>query len=142
MNKRCCNCFSSSKIKSAKTNTPKITNMTETRFEMADMWSDIDRVESKMTPRLRAVEVGVIETFEGIARIGLDSLDSCRGRPIRRNSVLDWLRDNRLQDIQFETFEITSRSRSMLTSNLGDENDMELSVIGIEMMIDRRLRYL
>src|SRR5664279_383442 len=31
MNKRCCNCFSSSKIKSA-TNTPKITNMTETRF--------------------------------------------------------------------------------------------------------------
>src|SRR5664279_3547387 len=75
MNKRCCNCFSSSKIKSAKTNTPKITNMTETRFEMADMWSDIDRVESKMTPRLRAVEVGVIETFEGIARIGLDSLD-------------------------------------------------------------------
>src|SRR5664279_1839168 len=31
MNKRCCNCFSSSKIKSA-TNTPKITSMTETRF--------------------------------------------------------------------------------------------------------------
>ena len=44
---------------------------------MADMWSDIDSVESKMTPRLRAVEVGVIETFEGIARIGLGSLDSC-----------------------------------------------------------------
>src|SRR5664279_4211918 len=80
MNKRCCNCFSSSKIKSA-TNTPKITNMTETRFRDCRyvvrhrQWSDIDRVESKMTPRLRAVEVGVIEMFEGIARIGLDSLD-------------------------------------------------------------------
>ena len=55
----------------------KITNMTETRYRYGNMWSDIDSVESKMTPRLRAVEVGVIDTFEGIARIGLDSLDSC-----------------------------------------------------------------
>jgi hypothetical protein len=44
---------------------------------MAEIWSDIDSVESKITPRLRAVEVGEIETFEGMSRIGLESLDSC-----------------------------------------------------------------
>jgi hypothetical protein len=45
--------------------------------------------ESKMTPRLRAASVGVIVTLEGMRRVGSEILESCFGRPMSKNSVLD-----------------------------------------------------
>ena len=39
-------------------------------LETDEMWSDIDRVESKITPRLRAEEVGVIMALDGMRRLG------------------------------------------------------------------------
>ena len=45
--------------------------------------------ESKMTPRLRAASVGVIVTLEGMRREGSETLESCLGRPMSKNSVFD-----------------------------------------------------
>ena len=42
-----------------------------------------------MTPRLRAASVGVIATLEGMRRAGSEILESCLGRPMRKNLVLD-----------------------------------------------------
>ena len=47
------------------------------------------RDESKITPRLRAECVGVVVTFEGMRRVGSEILESCLGRPISKNYVLD-----------------------------------------------------
>jgi hypothetical protein len=46
--------------------------------------------ESNMTPRLRAESDGVIETLEGMRKAASDTLESCLGRPISKNSVLDF----------------------------------------------------
>ena len=45
-------------------------------LETEEMWSDIESVESKMTPRLRAEEVGVMMTLDGMRRLGSDILGS------------------------------------------------------------------
>ena len=45
--------------------------------------------ESNMTPRLRAESDEVIETLEGMRRAASETLESCLGRPISKNSVLD-----------------------------------------------------
>ena len=58
-------------------------------LEAAEMCLDMERVESKITPRLRAVSVRVTDKLEGIERQGLDSSESCRGRSMTRNSVLE-----------------------------------------------------
>jgi len=59
-------------------------------LETGEIWSDIESVESKIMPRLRADWAGVIVTLEGIRSEGSEIWDSWAGRPIRRNSVLDW----------------------------------------------------
>ena len=42
-----------------------------------------------MTPRLRAESDGVIVTLEGMRRTASETLESCLGRPISNNTVLD-----------------------------------------------------
>jgi hypothetical protein len=107
MNKRCGNGFSCLKIKCIAYAT-KITNVKKQDSEMAEMCSDMDKEESKTTPRFRADDTGKIERLDDICRAGSDSLDSCLGRPMRRNSVLEWLSESILEDIQSETLEIVS----------------------------------
>ena len=63
----------------------------------------MDSVESKITPRLRAESAGVMVTFDGMSKVGSEILESWVGRPMRRNSVLDWLSERRLDDIHWET---------------------------------------
>ena len=58
--------------------------------------------ESKITPRLRAESVGIIETLEGIRRVGSEIFEICLGRPISRDSVFYCDRDRRFADIQEE----------------------------------------
>jgi len=53
-------------------------------LETEEMWSDIESVESKIMPRLRADWAGVIVTLEGNRREGSEILDSWAERPIRR----------------------------------------------------------
>ena len=57
-------------------------------FEMYEIWSEKERLESKIIPRFRAEETGCIVVFEEIVSVGLWILESCAGSPIRRNSVL------------------------------------------------------
>jgi len=65
-------------------------------------WGDmiIESVESKITPRLRADWSVVIVTLESIKWEGSEILNSWAGRPIRRNSVLDWLRGDLQKSIE------------------------------------------
>ena len=49
-----------------------------------------------MTPRLRAEWTGDKVTLLGRWMIGLLSLESCWGRPMRRNSVLEGFRERKL----------------------------------------------
>jgi len=55
------------------------------------------RVESKMTPRLSAEEVGVMVALNGMRRMRSEILGSWAGRPM--SSALDWLSYKRLQGI-------------------------------------------
>jgi len=64
-----------------------------------EIWSYIVSDESKMTPRLRAESDEAMVTFEGMRREGLDTLDSCLGKPVSKNSVLDRFTERRLVDI-------------------------------------------
>jgi len=57
-----------------------------------------DRFLSKMTPRLRAESSGESMTLLGRWMVGLLNLESCCGRPKIRNSVLEGLRDRKLDD--------------------------------------------
>jgi len=72
-------------------------------LETEEIWSVIEKIEYKISPSLRADLAGVIAIFEGIRRKGSDTSDCWAGRPIWRNSVLDWLSDRRLADIHWET---------------------------------------
>jgi len=64
-----------------------------------------DRFLSKMTPRLRAEST--VMTLLGRRMVGLLNLESC-GRPKMRNSVLEALRDRKLDDIHPVMREIQS----------------------------------
>jgi len=60
-----------------------------------------------------------------IAKDGLLSFDSCCGRPMTRNSVLDGLRDSKLADIQVETWEKADWSWLTDAENFKGEKDMK-----------------
>jgi len=59
--------------------------------------------ESKITPRLCVEFVGVIVTLEGIRRVGSETLESCWGRPMSKNSVLDLLKERRTSKLRKDT---------------------------------------
>ena len=65
-----------------------------------------EREESKMKPRLRAEEQGVMDCSGEIESEGLEILDSCWGSPISKNSVLVGFRVRRLAAIQEEMSEM------------------------------------
>jgi len=96
-------------------------------LETEEIWSVIERVESKITPRLRADLAGIIVTFEGIRRKGSETLDTWAGRPIRRNSVLDWLSERRLADIHWETRSIVFCRCRIIAENSGARKEMNNS---------------
>jgi len=87
-----------------------------------EIWSDMMSDESKMTPRLRAESDGLIVTLKGMWRVALDTLDSCLGRPISEDSVLDWLGERRLADIHVEI--VVSRWESFCKKS-GAEKEMK-----------------
>jgi len=64
-------------------------------IDTEEIWSDIVSDESKMTKRLRAESDGAMVTFEGMRREETDTLNSCLGRLMRKNSVLDWFSERR-----------------------------------------------
>ena len=66
---------------------------------MEDMWLLKSRLESKLTPRLRAESVRVKEKFLKKMEV-LVTLDRCCEVPIRRYSVLEGLTTSRLAQNQ------------------------------------------
>ena len=54
-------------------------------LDTEEIWSDMVRNESNMTPRLRAQSEEEIVTLEGMRRAASDTLESCLGRPISKN---------------------------------------------------------
>jgi len=97
-------------------------------------------------PRLRADWAGVIVTLESIRREWPESkrsppsllsskrqlmirewseiLDSWAGRPIRRNSVLDWFSERRFADIHWETRSIVYCKCRIVAENSGAQKEM------------------
>ena len=67
-----------------------------------------------ITPRFRAESTGERITLFGRRIVGELSLESCCGRPMMRNSVLEGLRVRKFADIQFETFEMAVSRRDIL----------------------------
>ena len=76
--------------------------MREADFEMYEIWTEKERLESKIIPRFRAEETGCIVVFEESVSVGLWILESCAGSPMRRNSVLAGLRDKKFEAIHEE----------------------------------------
>ena len=71
----------------------KITNMVITgAAEGQNLCLDKDSVESNIKPRFLADRVGIMGMVVGREREGWTILEVCRGRLIRRNSVLEELR--------------------------------------------------
>ncbi len=66
--------------------------------------------EPKWKPRLRAEGTGVIVMMGERTSLGSVILVSCRGSPMRRNSVLDGFRASRFEVIQVETEVIADSS--------------------------------
>ena len=91
---------------------------------MAEMCSENDRVESKMTPKLRAEWTGDKVTELGSDIVGFSSLPSCLGRPMIRNSVLEELSERKLDDIQLWTDEIVFSRWEILWEKLLAEKDI------------------
>jgi len=56
-----------------------------------------------MTPRMQAESTDASITLLGRRMVELLGLESCCGRPKMRNSVLERLRDRKLDDIQLAT---------------------------------------
>ena len=66
-----------------------------------------------MIQRLQVESVGVEGGFEGSEREESEILDICLGRPMSINSVLDGLRDRRLDGIPIEMSAIVSEVDSL-----------------------------
>jgi len=111
-------------------------------LETKEMWSDIEKVESKMTPRLRAEEVGVMMALDGMRRLGSEILGSCTRRPMGRNSVLDWLSDKKLEDIYWDTrsSDVAWRCEMLVENSEVTKRNEKLITISIHMMTDGRVR--
>jgi len=75
-------------------------------LEIEDKCCANDRFLSEMTPRLRVKSTSESMTLLGRSMVGLLSLEICCGRPKMRNSVLEGLRDRKLDDIQLATLVI------------------------------------
>ena len=73
-------------------NSMKIANMVMAGAGKDEMCLEKDSVESNMKPRFLADRMGIMGLVVGKEREGLTILEVCRGRPIRRNSVLEGLR--------------------------------------------------
>ena len=89
---------------------------------MYEMWSENERLESKIIPRFRAEETGCIVVFEEIVSVGLWILESCAGSPMRRNSVLAGLRDKKFAAIHEEMFDIVFCKSRIFSEKVSAEN--------------------
>jgi hypothetical protein len=76
------------------------------------------------------VTEGVIE------REGFSSLESCFGRPISKNSVLEGLSMRRFADFSNCTLE----KRNISTELVRRERNEKLSVVSVQMLMNRRFR--
>jgi len=94
-------------------------------LETEEIWSDMVSDESNMTPRLRAESDGLIVTLESMWRVASETLESCLGRPISKNSVLDWLSERRLVDIQVETESMVVSRWETFCEKYGAEKEMK-----------------
>ena len=92
---------------------------------MEEMRSDRDRLESNRTPRFRADVTGDKVTEGVIEREGFSILESCLGRPISKNSVLEGLSMRRFADIHEETSAIALSRKETFPRNLSEEKEMK-----------------
>ena len=97
----------------------------EQEREMAEIWWLWLRLLSMRKPRFRAWLTGCSIVFKSMVKDGFLSLASCLGRPMTRNLVLDGFSDNRLADIQVETFEKICWRLFNDASKLCGEKDMK-----------------
>ena len=70
-----------------------------------EICSEKERWQSRIKPRFRAEVEGAISLSGESGRTGFEILESCLGRPINKNSVLEGFRVRRLANIQSEILE-------------------------------------
>ena len=85
---------------------------------MEEMRSDRDSLVSNRTPRFRADETSDKVTVGVMDREGLSILESCLGRPISNNSVLEGLSMRIFADIHEETSAIALSRKETFPPNL------------------------
>jgi hypothetical protein len=88
---------------------------------MEEMRSDRDRLESNRTPRFRADETGDKVTEGVVEREGFSIFESCLGRPISKNSVLEGLSMRKFADIHDETSAVALSRKETFPQNLSEE---------------------
>jgi hypothetical protein len=103
--------------------------------------SDRVRLESNGTPRFRADETGDKVTEIVMETEGFSILESCLGRPISKNSVLEGLGMKRFAESmkriqQYCTFE----KRKISTELIRRERNEKLNVVSAQMVMNRRFR--
>ena len=104
-------------------NASEVTNMIKAWFRNSRNVLRKVRLLSKMTPKLGAERTGDRVTLLGRWMIGLLSFESCWGRPTKRNSFLEGLRERKLHDIQLLTLVIVSSRWEILYAKSAAEND-------------------
>jgi hypothetical protein len=99
-------------------------------------------IESNRTPRFRRDETGDKVTERVMEREGFSIFESCLGRPMSKNPVLEGLSVRRLADIHDETSAVncTFEKRNISTELVRRDINEKLSVISVQMVIYRRFR--
>jgi hypothetical protein len=93
-------------------------------FDTEEIWWDIERVESKITPSFRGELAGMMATLEGMSKVGSASIQSWADRSMRRNSVLAWFSERKFEDIQLEARSIVACKCRLLAKKSEAEKEM------------------
>jgi hypothetical protein len=67
-------------------------------------------------------------------------LESCLGRPTSKNSIFEGLSIRRFADIHEETSAIAFSRRDIFTEVIGRKRNENLSVVSVQMVMNRRFR--
>ena len=88
-----------------------------------------ERWLSRIKPRFRTDAEAECWLSRESGRTGFEILVSCLGRPINKNSVLEWLRVSRLDDIQTNLKKRRLKVRNGFSKRRRREREEELSIV-------------
>jgi len=111
---------------------PKVTDRWETGLWHKQIWWEMERFKSKLSPKFRAQSACRMVTLEDTSKAG--SAISATYELMTRNSVLAWLRVMRFEDIQLGTSQLSLVSVGCWQKLNSAKEINSSSVISINMM--------